>query len=78
DDRADFDEIAGLARDFVNQNRELVDLYQQRKEALAQRGGEAPRSEPRDPANDEWDAAGAKHGEAGVEAGNEAMIEIEH
>ncbi|MDX0486852.1 conjugal transfer protein TraA [Sinorhizobium medicae] len=78
DDRADFDEIAGLARDFVNQKRELVDLYQQRKEALAQRGGEARRSEPRDPANAEWDAAVAKHGEAGVEAGKEAMIEIEH
>jgi len=78
DDRADFDEIAGLARDFVNQKRELVDLYQQRKEALAQRGGEVPRSEPRDPANDEWDAAVAKHGEAVVESGNEAMIEIEH
>ncbi|ASY67060.1 MULTISPECIES: hypothetical protein [Sinorhizobium] len=78
DDRADFDEIAGLARDFVNQKRELVDLYAQRKEALAEQGGEAPRSEPRDPANDEWDAAVAKHGEALVEAGNEAMIEIEH
>lgn len=77
DDRADFDEIAGLARDFVNQKRELVDLYEQRKEALAEHGGEA-RSEPRDPANDEWDAAVAKHGEAVVEAGNEAMIEIEH
>lgn len=77
DDRADFDEIAGLARDFVNQKRELVDLYEQRKEALAEQGGEAPRSEPRDPANDEWDAAVAKHGEAVVEAGNEAMIEIE-
>ncbi len=78
DDRADFDEIAGLARDFVNQKRELVDLYEQRKEALAERGGEAPRFEPRDPAKDEWDAAVAKHGEAVVEAGNEAMIEIEH
>lgn len=78
DDRADFDEIAGLARDFVNQKRELVDLYEQRKEALAEQGGESPRSEPRDPANDEWDAAVAKHGEAVVEAGNEAMIEIEH
>ncbi|RVH23340.1 conjugal transfer protein TraA [Sinorhizobium meliloti] len=78
DDRADFDEIAGLARDFVNQKRELVDLYEQRKEALAEQGSEAPRSEPRDPANDEWDAAVAKHGEAVVEAGNEAMIEIEH
>ncbi|MQX93314.1 conjugal transfer protein TraA [Sinorhizobium meliloti] len=78
EDRADFDEIAGLARDFVNQKRELVDLYAQRKEALAEQGGEAPRSEPRDSANDEWDAAVAKHGEAVVEAGNEAMIEIEH
>ncbi|YCI07078.1 conjugal transfer protein TraA (plasmid) [Ensifer sp. D2-11] len=78
DDRADFDEIAGLARDFVNQKRELVDLYEQRKEALAEQGAEAPRSEPRDPANDQWDAAVAKHGEAVVEAGNEAMIEIEH
>ncbi|THK33478.1 conjugal transfer protein TraA [Ensifer sp. MPMI2T] len=78
DDRADFDEIAGLARDFVNQKRELVDLYEQRKEALAEQGGKAPRSEPRDSANDEWDAAVAKHGEAVVEAGNEAMIEIEH
>ncbi|RVK68681.1 conjugal transfer protein TraA [Sinorhizobium meliloti] len=78
DDRADFDEIAGLARDFVNQKRELVDLYEQRKEALAEQGGEAPRSEPRDSANQEWDAALAKHGEAVVEAGNEAIIEIEH
>ncbi|RVG41620.1 conjugal transfer protein TraA, partial [Sinorhizobium meliloti] len=78
DDRADFDEIAGLARDFVNQKRELVDLYEQRKEALAEQGSEAPRSEPYDPANDERDAAVAKHGEAVVEAGNEAMIEIEH
>ncbi|MQW33486.1 conjugal transfer protein TraA [Sinorhizobium meliloti] len=78
DDRADFDEIAGLARDFVNQKRELVDLYEQRKEALAEQGGEAPRSQPRDPANDEWDAAVAKHGEAVFEAGNEAMVELEH
>ncbi|MDX0931164.1 conjugal transfer protein TraA [Sinorhizobium medicae] len=78
DDRADFDEIAGLARDFVNQKRELVDLYEQRKEALAEQGGEALRSEPRDTANDEWDVAFAKHGEAVVEAGNDAMIEIEH
>ncbi|AEG57248.1 hypothetical protein Sinme_5698 [Sinorhizobium meliloti AK83] len=77
DDRADFDEVAGLARDFVNHKRELVGLYEQRKEALAEQGSEAPRSE-RDPDNDAWDAAVAKHGEAVVEAGNEAMIEIEH
>ncbi|RVN56116.1 conjugal transfer protein TraA, partial [Sinorhizobium meliloti] len=78
DDRADFDEVAGLARDFVNQKRELVDLYEQRKEALAEQGAERFRSDPRDSANDEWDAAVAKHGEAVVDAGNETMIEIEH
>jgi hypothetical protein len=74
EDRADFDEVASLARDFVNQKRELVDLYEQRKEALSEQSGE----ETRDPVNDKRDAAVGKHGEAAVEAGNEAMIEIEH
>uniref|UniRef100_UPI000560DF23 LPD7 domain-containing protein n=1 Tax=Rhizobium fredii TaxID=380 RepID=UPI000560DF23 len=36
EDRADFDEVAGLARDFVNQKRELVELYEQRNEALSE------------------------------------------
>ncbi|MGI0526629.1 conjugal transfer protein TraA [Rhizobium giardinii] len=78
DDRAGFDEVASLARDYVNQKRELVDLYEQRKEALAEQSGEAPRNEPRDPVNDERNAAVAKHGETVVEAGNEALVEIEH
>ncbi|WP_173520614.1 conjugal transfer protein TraA [Ensifer sesbaniae] len=78
DDRADFDEVAGLARDFVNQKRELVELYEQRKDALAERGGEEARNEPRDPVNEAWDAAVAKHSEAVVEAGNEALIDIDH
>ncbi len=73
-DRADFDEVAGLARDFVNQKRELVELYEQRKEALAEQGSEAAR----DPVNQEWDAAVAKHGEAVVEAGNEVLNDIDH
>lgn len=79
EDRAGFDEVASLARDFVNQKRELVDLYEQRRVALTEQSVEERRDEPRDPANDEWDAAVAKkHGEAVVEAGNEAPIEIEH
>ncbi|PST24938.1 conjugal transfer protein TraA [Mesorhizobium plurifarium] len=56
DDRADFDEVAGLARDFVNQKRELVELYEQRKEALAEHSGEVPR----EAATDEWDADGQR------------------
>lgn len=38
DDRADFNEVAGLARDFVNQKRELMELYEQRKEAQSEQG----------------------------------------
>jgi len=78
DDRADFDEVAGLARDFVNQKRELVELYEQRKEALAEQGGEEARNEPGDPVDEAWDAAVAKHGKAVVEVGNEAMTDIDH
>lgn len=160
DDRADFNEVAGLARDFVNQKRELMELYEQRKEAqfeqgqselskagpsedrtagmeppqmpeeelsraiqaeirqlkaegyskayisersleiedgIRQRYAETIRNSDRSdltsatdrdarterddrPAidSDEWGVAVAKHGEAVVEAGNEAMIEIEH
>jgi hypothetical protein len=78
EDRAEFDEVAGLARDFVNQKRELVELYEQRKEALAEQGVEEPRRDPRDPTNAEWDAAVAKHGQAVVDAGNDAMVDIDH
>ena len=78
EDRADFDEVAGLARDFVNQKRELVELYEQRKEALAEQGVEEARRDPRDPTNAEWDAAVAKHGQAVVDAGNDAMVDIDH
>ncbi|KSV64764.1 hypothetical protein N183_34715 [Sinorhizobium sp. Sb3] len=78
EDRADFDEVAGLARDFVNQKRELVELYDQRKEALAEQGVKERRDAPRDPANAEWDAAVAKHGRAVVEAGNDALVDIDH
>ncbi|MGN7882521.1 conjugal transfer protein TraA [Ensifer sp. 22460] len=78
EDRADFDEVAGLARDFVNQKRELVELYEQREEALAEQGVEEPRHVPRGPADAEWDAAVAKHGQTIVETGNEAMLDIDH
>ncbi|QPB24456.1 conjugal transfer protein TraA [Rhizobium sp. 007] len=78
DDRADFDEVAGLARDFVNQKRELVELYEQRREASAEQGDQDAGKEPRDAVNDAWDAAVVKHGEAVVVAGNEAMVDVDH
>ncbi len=78
EDRADFDEVAGLARDFVNQKRELVELYEQRKEALAEQGNQEAGNDPRDPINEAWNTAASKHGAAVVEAGNEAMIDIDH
>ncbi|WP_037433981.1 relaxase/mobilization nuclease domain-containing protein, partial [Sinorhizobium fredii] len=141
DDRADFDEVAGLARDFVNQKRELVELYEKRNEMQATQSrdeltevispdgrmdgmeqpqmpeeefaraveaeisrlkaegyskayisersfeiedgilkqyAEAARNSSRDPINNAWDSAVAKHGEAVVEAGNDAMIDVDH
>ncbi|WP_246811145.1 conjugal transfer protein TraA [Ensifer sp. ENS03] len=78
EDRADFDEVAGLARDFVNQKRELVELYEQRKEALAEQGNQEARNDPRDPINEAWNTAASKHGAGVVEAGNEAMLDIDH
>ncbi|NRP75132.1 hypothetical protein ILFOPFJJ_06055 [Ensifer psoraleae] len=141
DDRADFDEVAGLARDFVNQKRELVELYEKRNEMQATQSreeltevispdgrmdgmeqsqmpeeefaraveaeigrlkaegfskayisersfeiedgvlkqyAEAARNSSRDPINDAWGSAVAKHGEAVVEAGNDAMIDVDH
>ncbi|MET4689529.1 conjugal transfer protein TraA [Sinorhizobium fredii] len=78
EDRADFDEVASLARDFVNQKRELVELYEQRKDALAEQGVEEPRDALRDPASAERDAAVVKHGQAVVDAGNDALADIDH
>ncbi|WP_457578672.1 hypothetical protein [Ensifer adhaerens] len=78
EDPAYFDEVAGLARDFLNQKRELVELYEQRKDVLAEQGVAEPRDALRDPANAERDAAVVKHGQAVVDAGNDALAEIDH
>ncbi|TIS62009.1 conjugal transfer protein TraA [Mesorhizobium sp.] len=78
DDRNDFDEVANLARDHVNQRRELLELHKQRDEAMAGQGRDEQRSAGRDDATEQWNAAVVKHGEAVVEAGNHVMIDIEH
>ncbi|RWM38763.1 conjugal transfer protein TraA [Mesorhizobium sp.] len=77
-DRNDFDEVANLARDHVNQRRELLELRKQRDEAMAGQGRDEQRSAGRDDATEQWNAAVVKHGEAVVEAGNHVMIDIEH
>ncbi|RWL75813.1 MAG: conjugal transfer protein TraA [Mesorhizobium sp.] len=78
EERSDFDEVAALAREHVNQRRELMQLHEQRNEAIAEQGGEDQQANRRDEVNDRWDAAVAKHGEAVVEAANDLLIEIEH
>ncbi|RWD28690.1 conjugal transfer protein TraA [Mesorhizobium sp.] len=78
DDRNDFDEVANLARDHVNQRRELLELHKQRDEAMAGQDRDEQRSAGRDDATEQWNAAVVKHGEAVVEAGNHVMIDIEH
>lgn len=78
DDRNDFDEVANLARDHVNQRRELMALHEQRNEAMEGQGREEmlPTAD-RDVEAEQLNAAIAKHGAAAVEAANEVLIEIE-
>ncbi|RWC55567.1 conjugal transfer protein TraA [Mesorhizobium sp.] len=77
DERDDFDEVASVARDHVNGRRELMELHEMKGQAQAEQGTATERDERRDGANDRWDAAVAKHGEAVVEAANDVLVDIE-
>jgi hypothetical protein len=68
DERADFDEVATLAREHVNQRRELVGLYEQRNELRAEQKQEE-QAEP------EWQAAVAQDGDVAVDAGNDVSVQ---
>ncbi|RWD10445.1 conjugal transfer protein TraA [Mesorhizobium sp.] len=71
DERADFDEVATLAREHVNQRRELVELYEQRNEVRAEQKQE-------DQAEAEWQAAVAQDGDDAVDAGNDVLSVQDH
>lgn len=80
DERDDFDEVAAVAREHVNGRRELIELYELKGQAQAEQGTASERDESRerrDDANDEWNAAVPKHGEAVVEAANDILMGIE-
>ncbi|RWX59522.1 conjugal transfer protein TraA, partial [Mesorhizobium sp. M4B.F.Ca.ET.089.01.1.1] len=80
DERDDFDEVASVAREHVNGRRELIELYELKSQAQAEQGTATERDngrEPRDDANEQWDAAVAKHGEAVVDAANDVLVDIE-
>ncbi|MER8563308.1 conjugal transfer protein TraA [Mesorhizobium sp. M0578] len=79
-ERDDFDDVASVAREHVNGRRELMELYEMKGQAQAQQGTATERAESRerrDDANEQWDAAVAKHGEAVVEAANDILMDIE-
>ncbi|WP_312407114.1 relaxase/mobilization nuclease domain-containing protein [Rhizobium sp.] len=78
-EKTGLDEVARAARDIVNIRRELLEIHERdsnRKASDRAVSGEA--DQPRDDANARWDAAVERHGEAVVDAGNEAMLTIEH
>ncbi|RWA97491.1 conjugal transfer protein TraA [Mesorhizobium sp.] len=80
DERDDFDEVASVAREHVNGRRELMELYELKGQAQAEQGTATERSESRErraDANEQWDAAVAKHGEAVVEVANDILMDIE-
>ncbi|MCF6110331.1 relaxase/mobilization nuclease domain-containing protein [Mesorhizobium muleiense] len=78
-ERDDFDEVASVAREHVNGRRELMKLYEMKGQAQAEQGTATDRngSRERRDANERWDAAVAKHGEAVVEAANDILMDIE-
>ncbi|RWB39761.1 MAG: conjugal transfer protein TraA [Mesorhizobium sp.] len=71
DERADFDEVATLAREHVNQRRELVELYEHRNEVRAEQKQE-------EQAEAEWQAAVAQDGDVAVDAGNDVLSVQDH
>ncbi|MER9664214.1 conjugal transfer protein TraA [Mesorhizobium sp. M0159] len=80
DERDDFDEVASVAREHVNARRELMELYEMKGQAEAAQGTATERDERgkrRDDANEQWDAAVAKHGKAVIEAANDVLVDIE-
>ncbi|WP_214473391.1 conjugal transfer protein TraA [Mesorhizobium sp. dw_380] len=77
DERDDFDEVASVAREHVNGRRELMELYELKGQAQTEQGTATRRDGRRDDANEQWDAAVAKHGEAVVEAANDILMDIE-
>jgi len=79
DERASFEKVSGAARDIVNIRRELLEIHERDNDREASdRPASGQGDQPRDDANDRWAAAVERHGEAVIDAGNEAMLTIEH
>lgn len=71
DERADFDEVATLAREHVSQRRELVELYEQRNEVRADQ-------KQKEQAEAEWQAAVAQDGDVAVDVSNDVLSVQDH
>lgn len=92
EDRSGFEEVSSLAREIVDLRRQMLEMKERgfdeqdgRNAAgdVSRESGAAPErtaSEVQEQtnANLQWEAAVAKHGEAVVEAGNDAMANVEH
>ncbi|WP_137137271.1 conjugal transfer protein TraA [Rhizobium sp. FKY42] len=92
EDQAGLEEALSLAREIVDLRRQMLELKEQERSEqdgrnaagdVSRESGAAPErtaSEVQEQtnANLQWEAAVAKHGEAVVEAGNDAMANVEH
>ncbi len=92
EDRSGFEEVSSLAREIVDLRRQMLEVKERgldeqdgRNAAgdVSKESGTSPErtaSEVQEQtnANHQWEAAVAKHGEAVVEAGNDAMANVEH
>jgi len=92
EDRSGFEEVSSLAREIVDLRRQMLEMKERGLDEQDGRNaaGDVPRESGAAPertaskvqeqtnANLQWEAAVAKHGEAVVEAGRDAMANVEH
>ena len=92
EDRTGLEEVSSLAREIVDLRRQMLEMKERGLEEQDGRNAadETPRASDGAPermtsegqelanADVQWEAAVAKHGEAVVEAGNDAMANVEH
>lgn len=75
-DRADFDEVAAVARKVVDIRREYLDVTERQADFEAGHSSRGSRDDRRDDPTAQWDAAVARFGREAVETANEVLVEV--
>lgn len=77
-DRADFDEVAAVAREIVGIRREYLEFTEREADFEARQAVRGRRDDRQEDPNAQWDAAVARFGQQAVEMANEVLVEGSH